>query len=51
MQRIQQTNLLERIDKPVIVQPISISIDREAHSFDEDVLAYARESLHKQRNK
>lgn len=51
MQRIRQTNLLERIDKPVIVQPISFSIDREAHSFDEDVLAYARESLHKQRNK
>lgn len=49
MQRIRQTDLPERIGKPVIVQPIAFTIDKEAHSFDEDVLAYARESLHKQR--
>lgn len=49
MQRIRQTDLMERISKPVIVQPITFTIDREAHSFDEDILAFAREGLHKQR--
>ena len=49
MQRIRQTDLLEQLTKPIIVQPITFTIDKEAHSFDEDVLAYAREGLHKQR--
>jgi len=47
MQRILQTDLLERCSKPVIVLPIHISVDKEDHSFDEDVLAYVRESIHK----
>ena len=51
MQRLRQTDLLEQYNKPVIVQPITITVDKEAHSFDEDILAYVRESLHKREQK
>lgn len=47
MQRLAQTNIAERYTKPIIVLPVRISVDKEAHSFDEDVLAYVRESHHK----
>lgn len=47
MERIRQTDLLERCCKPVIELPIHVSVDKEAHSFDEDVLTYVRESMRK----
>lgn len=50
LQRIRQTDIEERLGKPLLVQPMRFTIDQEAHTFDEDVLAYARESLHKQGN-
>ena len=49
MQRIVQTDLAERLGKPIVVLPIHISVDKEAHSFDDDVLSYVRESTHKLR--
>lgn len=47
LQRIRQTDMIERYPRPVIELPISVTIDREAGTLDEDVLAYVRESLHK----
>lgn len=49
MQRIVQTDLAERLGKPIVVLPIHISVDKEAHSFDDDVLSYVHESTHKLR--
>lgn len=51
MQRIRQTNLSRLTDKPIHPLPITISIDKEAHCLDEDVLAYVSESLHKMHGK
>lgn len=51
MQRIVQTDLIESYSRPVIAMPINITIDTEASSFDDDVLTYVRESLHKQDNR
>lgn len=49
MQRLVKTDLLQCFAKPVIALPITISVDKEAHSFDDDVLAYVRERIHKNR--
>ena len=51
MQRIRQTDLIGRYKKPVIELPIHITVDTEASSLDEDVLAYVHEHLHKLNNK
>lgn len=51
MQRIRLTDLQERLTKPIIVLPITITIDPETRTFDDDVLIYVRESLHKQENR
>jgi len=48
MQRLAMTDIPERCGKPLVVVPITLTVDTEAHSFDEDVLTYVRESLHKQ---
>ena len=50
MQRLLLTDLQEHVSKPVIVLPITITIDQETRTFDDDVLTYVRESLHKQEN-
>lgn len=47
MQRIRQTDIIERYGKPVIPLPVHITVQVEAHSLDDDVLSYVRESLHK----
>lgn len=47
MQRIEQTDLLQRCPIPVVVLPITVSIDAEAHTIDEDVLTYVSESIRK----
>ena len=46
-ERIRLTDLQQQCNKPIIELPIRVTIDHEAHSFDEDVVAYVRESLHK----
>ena len=35
------------LGKPVVVQPIRITVSKEVNSLDDDVLSYVRESLHK----
>lgn len=47
MQRILLTDLRERYAKPVIALPVRVTIDVETNSFDDDVLAYVRESIYK----
>ncbi len=47
MQRLRQTDLFERYDKPVIPLPIRVTIDAEARTLDDDVLAYVSESTRK----
>ena len=51
MQRILLTDLIERYGKPVVELPIHITVDVEASSFDNDVLTYVRESIHKRNGK
>lgn len=51
MQRILLTDLMERYAKPVIELPVHMTIDVETVSFDEDVLSYVRESIHKKNGK
>lgn len=50
MQRLLDTDLLSRYSKPVLPLPITLTIDAEASSLDNDVLTYVSESIHKQRN-
>ena len=40
-------DIIERYGKPVIPLPVHITVQVEAHSLDDDVLSYVRESLHK----
>lgn len=47
MQRLRQTDLPERCSKPIIPLPIRMTVDAEAGTLDDDVLAYVRESIHK----
>ncbi len=47
MQRLRQTDLLERFDKPVIPLPIRVTVDAEVRTLDDDVLAYVSESTRK----
>lgn len=47
MQRLLDTDLLSRYSKPVLPLPITLTIDAEASSLDNDVLTYVSESIHK----
>jgi tetraacyldisaccharide 4'-kinase len=47
MQRLRQTDLFERYDKPVIPLPIRVTVDAEVRTLDDDVLAYVSESTRK----
>lgn len=50
MQRLMLTDLPQQLTKPLIPLPFSMTVDVETRSFDNDVLTYVRESIHKHHN-